>query len=358
MIDIFLAEFKQWSLLISMIAMICMYIITIIFWPTLMSKFGLKKYQAVQRVHVGEVPRVGGLISVIGIFLYWTMCTHGKAMPFVEALLISSIPLVIISIKEDFFHNTRAFSRLLMMFLSCFLFFYLYDVNFPQIEFPGLGPLIDSSIFMSWLFFAFCVVVIINGNNLIDGANGLMPMSIIMQCLSLVYICFETQDHRNMIPLIYILTPMVIFLIFNYPWGKVFMGDLGAYFFGFFISLLTIVIFAEHPELPTWGAVIILYYPALELLFSVCRKVLEGYNPMHPDPHHLHLKMFYFLKREEGIKPRVSNGLVMPCLGLIWAMPFILFVWVFQSLTLTIITLLIMLIIYGGFYWALPRKTN
>ena len=357
MIDIFVLEFKQWSLLISMIAMICIYIITINFWPTLISKFGLKKYQGVQRVHEGEVPRVGGLISVIGIFLYWTMCSQGSAMPFIEALLISSIPLVIISIKEDFFHNTRASSRLLMMFLSCFLFFYSFDINFPQIEFPGLGPLIDSSIFMSWLFFAFCVVVIINGNNLIDGANGLMPMSIIVQCLSLFYICLETQDVTNLIRLIYILTPMVIFLIFNYPWGKVFMGDLGAYFFGFFISLLTIIIFGEHPELPTWGAVIIFVYPALELLFSVCRKVLEGHNPMHPDPHHLHLKMFYFLK-QEGMKSRVSNGLVMPCLGLIWAMPFILFVWVFQSLTLTLIALLMMLIIYGGFYWALPRKTN
>jgi UDP-N-acetylmuramyl pentapeptide phosphotransferase/UDP-N-acetylglucosamine-1-phosphate transferase len=355
MIDLFLSEFKQPSLLISMIAMILIYLITIIFWPTFMLKFGLKKYQGVQRVHVGEVPRTGGLISVIGIFLYWMICTHGKAMPFLEALLISSIPLVVISIKEDFFHNTRASSRLLMMFLSCFLFFYLYDINFPQIEFPGLGPLIDSSIFMRWLFFAVSVVVIINGNNLIDGANGLMPMSIIMQSISLFFICLSSQDMTNMIRLIYILTPMLIFLLFNYPWGKVFMGDLGAYFFGFFISLLTIVIFGEHPDLPTWGAVIILFYPALELLFSVCRKIYEGKNPMQPDPHHLHLKMFYFLK-QEGMKSRVSNGLVMPCIALIWGMPFVLVVWVYQSLTLTIIALFMLLTIYIGFYWALPRK--
>ena len=355
MIDLFLVEFGQWSLLISIIMMICMYIVTIILWPTLLTKFALKKYQGVQRVHAGEVPRIGGLISVIGIFLYWMICIHGKAMPFVEALLISSIPLILISIKEDFFHNTRASSRLIIMFISCFLFFYLYDISFPIIEFPGLRPLIDSSLIMSWLFFAFCVVVIINGNNLIDGANGLMPMSIIMQSLSLFYICFSSQDMINMIRLIYILTPMLIFLLFNYPWGKVFMGDLGAYFFGFFISLLTIIIFGEHPELPTWGAVIILFYPALELLFSVCRKVLDGHNPMHPDLHHLHLKMFYFLK-QEGMKPRVSNGLVMPCLGLIWGMPFVLVVWVYQSLTLTIIALVMMLTIYSGFYWALPRK--
>lgn len=340
-----------------MIAMISMYIITIILWPKIISKFGLKKYQGVQRIHLGEVPRIGGLISVIGIFLYWMMCADGKVMPFVETLLISSLPLVMISIKEDFFHNTRTSSRLIMMFLSCFLFFYYYDIKFPLIEFPGLGPLIGSSILMSWLFYAFCVVVIINGNNLIDGTNGLMPMSIIMQCSSLFYICFETENFTNMICLIYILIAMVIFLIFNYPWGKVFMGDLGAYFFGFSISLLTIVIYGENPELPTWSAILILFYPALELLFSLCRKVLEGQNPMSADSHHLHLKMFYFLTKD-GIKPMVSNALVMPCIGLIWSMPFMIIVWVYQSQTLTIIGLLIMLIIYGGFYWALPRKNN
>ena len=214
MIDLLLSEFKRGSLLITMIAMTLIYLISIIFWPTFMSKFGLKKYQGVQRVHVGEVPRIGGLISVFGIVLYWMMCSHNNAMHFLDALIVSSIPIVMTSIKEDFFHNTQASSRLLMMFLSCFLFFYIYDINFPQIDFPVLGPLIQSSMIMSWIFFSFCIVVIMNGNNLIGGTNGLMPMSIITQCLSLLYICFETQDVTNMIRLIYIFTPMVIFLLF------------------------------------------------------------------------------------------------------------------------------------------------
>jgi UDP-GlcNAc:undecaprenyl-phosphate GlcNAc-1-phosphate transferase len=355
MIDFFIEELKQSGLLISIVLMICIYIITIILWPSIMSKFQLKNYQGVQRVHFGEVPRVGGIISLLGLCFYYLISSNERAMSFIEAALFSALPLALISIKEDFFHNTRASSRLIIMFLSCFLFFYIYDINFPFIDFPVLGPLINSSIIISWLFFALCVVAIINGNNLIDGANGLMPMSIILQSLSLFYICFSTGDITNMILLISIITPMIIFLIFNYPWGKVFMGDFGAYFYGFCISLLTIIIFGKHSHLPTWGAVIILFYPALELLFSVCRKIYEGKNPMSPDPHHLHLKMYFFLNKD-GMKSRVSNGLVMPCLTLIWAMPFIIIVWVYQSLMLTIISLIMMIIIYCGFYWALPRK--
>ena len=355
MIDFFIVELINWGILISIISMICIYIITIILWPVIMSKFQLDNYKGVQRVHLGEVPRVGGFISIVGIYIYYLISSSEMALPFIEAVLLSFLPLAFISFKEDFFHNTRTSTRLFMMFFSCFLFFYLYDINFPVIEFPLLSSLLESSIIISWLFFALCIVVIINGNNMIDGTNGLMPMSIIMQSLSLLYICFSVQDYKNMIHLVYILIPMFVFLIFNYPWGKVFMGDLGAYFFGFFISVLTITIFGSNPELPTWGAVIILFYPALEILFSVCRKLYEGNNPMMPDPHHLHLKMFYFLKKDK-MKARISNGLVMPCLALIWGMPFVLLVCVYEARILTFIVLILMTIIYIGFYWALPRK--
>jgi len=241
------------------------------------------------------------------------------------------------------------------MILSCFLFFYSFDINFPKIDFPGLGQLIDSSVIISWLFYGFCVVVIVNGNNLIDGTNGLMPMSIIIQIMSLFFICLELQDITNMIRLIYITVPICIFLIFNYPWGKVFMGDLGAYFFGFFISMLTIVIYGDHPELPNWGAVVILFYPAFELLFSVCRKIYQGTNPMQADSKHLHILMFHVF-RSRMIRNRVSNALVLPCLALLWAIPFIFISWVYQSLILSIMAMIAMAIIYLGFYWALNRK--
>lgn len=355
MIDIFLSEFTQMSLITSIALMFSFYIIAIIFWPTLMSKLQLKYYQRIQRVHEGEVPRIGGLISVIGIVLYWMICSDDKVTIFIESLLISSIPLLVISLKEDFFHNTRASTRLLVMFLSCFLFFYFFDINFPKIEFPGLGQLVDSSSIISWLFFGFCVVVITNGNNLIDGANGLMSMSILMQIISLLYICFEVQDITNMTRLIYITFPICIFLIFNYPWGKVFMGDLGAYFFGFFISMMTIVIYGDNPELPNWGAVVILFYPAFELLFSVCRKIYQGTHPMQADSEHIHILLFN-LFRSEIIRTRVSNGLILPCLGLFWSMPFMFIVWVYKSLILSIMALITMVIIYLGFYWAFTRK--
>jgi UDP-GlcNAc:undecaprenyl-phosphate GlcNAc-1-phosphate transferase len=358
MIEILITQFLQTSLLVSVGVMIALYVVIITQWPRWQrSKSFLKNYQGVQRVHEGEVPRLGGLVIYIGLWVYWLLCQHGQAMPFIQCLLISSLPLIFISVKEDLQHNTRAITRLGFMIASCILFFLCYDIAFPSIEFPVIGDWLNNSPVLSLLFFSFCVLVIINGSNLIDGANGLLPMSVLMQALGLMYIIYEANDSLNMIRLVYVIVPVIIFMGFNFPWGKIFLGDTGAYFLGFMMSLLTIIIFSQNPEIPTWVAVLILFYPAFELLFSIIRKLIEHKSPMEPDPHHLHLKMFHLLKNQV-IKSRASNSLVMPCLALIWGMPFILLVWVKDNLILTLLGIVLITIIYLGFYWSLPRKKD
>ena len=358
MIEILITQLSQTGLLVSIGVMIALYAIIITHWPQWhRSKLFLKNYQGVQRVHEGEVPRLGGLVIYIGLWLYWLLCQHGQAMPFIHCLLISSLPLIFISVKEDLLHNTKAITRLGFMAASCILFFLCYDITFPSIELPVIGEWFANSLVLSLLFFSFCVLVIVNGFNLIDGANGLLPMSVLMQALSLMYITYEVNDSLNIIRLVYIIVPVIIFMGFNFPWGKIFLGDTGAYFLGFMLSLLTIIIFSEHPEIPTWVAVLILFYPAFEVLFSIIRKLIEQKSPMDSDPHHLHLKMFHLLKSQVMMQ-RVANSLVMPCLALIWGMPFILLVWVKHDLTLTLMGIFLFIIIYVGFNWALPRKKD
>jgi len=356
MINVFINQIHQFSLIISIIVMLALSALFSFFWPQIQTKFNfLKPYHAVQKVHEGEVPRLGGLISYLGLMTYWLLCHDGVSMPFIKAILLSSVPLLLISVKEDLFHNTSARQRLLGMVITSLLFFNLYPVTYPLIELPLIGELMNQTPALNLIFFIFATVVIMNGNNLIDGANGLMPMTVIMQVLSLFFLAYQLNDFNMQLRLLYLTIPLVIFLIFNYPWGKIFMGDFGAYFYGFMVSVITINFFGEHPELPTWGAVLILFYPAFELLFSIVRKKINGQDPTHPDPYHLHLKM-YFLLRHQVIRPRVSNDLVMPCLSLVWGLPFILIVWTYKSMTLTIVGLIALLIIYCGFFWALPKK--
>ena len=327
------------------------------YWQSFKNFFGpIKSYQGIQRIHQGEVSRLGGVSIYFGLATYYLLCSNSIGIQYIFAIICSTIPLLIITIKEDLFNNTTPSQRIVGMIISTGIFFIIYPVNFPVIDVPILGNLVNQSNLAAFIFFSFAILVIMNGNNLIDGANGLMAMSTLIQILCLFYLSHLVDDFYSEVRLLLIAIPLLLFLLFNYPWGKIFMGDFGAYFYGFMIATNTIIFFGEHPELSTWGAVLILFYPAFELLFSFTRKKIQKKNPTLPDPNHIHLKMFQLL-RSQVIKPRTSNGLVMPCLSLIWGSPFILLVWVHDSLLLTILSIIIITIVYLGFYWALPEST-
>lgn len=350
--------FEKNNFLISIGLSIALYLLILNQWPRLMKKISsIKNYSGVQRVHEGEVPRLGGFVIFAGLFFYWLFSDNKENMSFINSFLLACIPLFLISLKEDLFYSTSPTSRLICMLFSSILFFILYDISFPIIEFPFLGQLLNNYFGMSLLFFSLCVLVVINGSNLIDGSNGLLSMTVIMQILCLMYICHINSDLINMSRLLIFFTLLLIFLLFNYPFGRVFLGDSGAYILGFATSLLTIIIFSEHSNIPTWLAALILFYPVTELIFSIIRKLLQNKNPMMPDSSHLHLKLFYLLNNNI-ISKKTANSLVMPCLCLIWGMPFIILVWVMDSLLFTLIGVGLSIVIYLCFYWVIPEKKN
>jgi UDP-GlcNAc:undecaprenyl-phosphate GlcNAc-1-phosphate transferase len=358
MFNVILDNVQQTSQIIAILLMFGLYAFFSFYWESLVSlRMNLKKYHGIQRVHEGEVSRLGGLVAYCGLATYWILCEDGIGMPYIYAIITSSIPLLIISIREDLFYNSTPTQRLLAMLITTWIFFIIYPVNFPMIDVPVLGNLLKQSYLASLIFFSFAILVIMNGNNLIDGANGLMPMTTLIQILCLFYLSHSVDDFYSEVRLILITVPLLIFLLFNYPWGKIFIGDFGAYFYGFIISTNVIIFYGEHPELPTWGAVLILFYPAFELLFSVIRKKIQKLDPTLPDSNHLHLKMFYLL-RSKFVKSQTSNALVMPCLSLFWATPFVLLVWVYDSVSMTIFSIILITLMYLGFYWALPKQEN
>ena len=358
MIDIIYDKINNFSILISFFFMIMIYFFIITQWANVFKKIPtLRNYNGIQRTHDGEIARFGGIISWLGILIFYLLSEQGDSYLFIEKILISSLPLLIISMKEDLLHNTNVKLRLAAMTLSIFIFFTTYPIKFPQIDFLFFDNLFSSLKFVEIIFFTFLVLVIINGNNLIDGTNGLMPMTIIAQLSCLFYLSLNTDDFDNMNNIIYFATPIILLLFFNNPKCLIFIVETVANFFGFIISMLTIYIYGCHPEIPTWGAVLILFYPGFEVLFSVIRKTFERKSPFLPDPHHLHLKIFHILKNKTS-NSRVANLMVMPCLFLIWGMPFILYIFVYKTLLLSVIALIFMTITYIGFYISLPRKSE
>ena len=97
------------------------------------------------------------------------------------------------------------------------------------------------------------------------------------------------------------------FLTFNFPHGKIFLGDGGAYFLGFVCAVLSIKLINLVPEVSPWFPLILGAYPVWEVLFSAYRRKRKNRHPFYPDKLHLHTLVYYRLTRSN---PKASALIV------------------------------------------------
>jgi len=241
------------------------------------------------------------------------------------------------------------------MLIGCLIFFYINPLDFPIIDFPYLGQVI-SYYPIGIIFFTFSIIVVMNGMNLIDGMNGLFCLSALTILIALSFLATYLNDYEIVKLCIVFSLPLLCFLIFNFPFGKIFIGDLGAYFYGFCLSIVTIKLFGKHNELLTWIALILLIYPSFELLFSFIRKFKSRISPLSPDNLHLHslLNKYLFFLTQNYI---LSNSFTTIFLFFFWLIPPIIAISINQVLFLFLF-LSFYVLFYFYFYNFIKRKLN
>lgn len=133
--------------------------------------------------------------------------------------------------------------------------------------------------------------------NLIDGYNGLAGLVAILIGLSYAYVSFKLGDREMLIMSVCLVAATAGFLLLNYPRGLIFAGDGGAYFWGFSLALIGIMLVQRHPEVSPWYPLLLLIYPIWETLFSAYRKLARGQSPGMADALHLHQLVYHRLVR-------------------------------------------------------------
>ena len=358
----FLFEFYlQKDLIILNIFYTILIFLVIYFWEKISSKLSSKEYMSVQRIHKDkfEIPRMGGFCFFIGLIgikfinLEIDPWIKSEMQTIFTLLLLCNIPLFLMSLKEDIKYNVKPINRLIAILISSFLIVYFQPYTLPNIDIPIIGNFINLPI-ISIIFYIIALAGYCNGVNLIDGSNGLAGMVIFTTLVSISFVSYMLSDFTILYLSLVLLFFIGIFLLFNYPWGRIFLGDSGAYLWGSTLASLTIILYARN-DLPSWGAVVILFYPSIEMVFSIIRKLIQGKNPLYPDPNHMHLKLFFAIKKSIS-RLRVANCLVMPMISIIWLTPVLIIPWVFNDALLSIISIIFLSIIYLGFYWCLPNK--
>tara|TARA_B110000046_G_scaffold152284_1_gene161293 strand:- start:312 stop:1316 length:1005 start_codon:yes stop_codon:yes gene_type:complete len=161
--------------------------------------------------------------------------------------------------------------------------------------------------FFNILFVTFCILILMNGTNFIDGLNGLVSGYYIITLLVIIYLGnnnIDTINYNFYKILIFTLSIIFILNLLN----KIYLGDGGSYLLSFVIGISTIKLYSQNSQLSSLFIVLLFWYPCFENLFSIIRKLYQKKSPLHPDNKHFHQLTFNFIKNKFKIKNNLLSN--------------------------------------------------
>jgi UDP-N-acetylmuramyl pentapeptide phosphotransferase/UDP-N-acetylglucosamine-1-phosphate transferase len=212
-------------------------------------------------------------------------------------LALSAVPAFAGGFGEDVTRKVGVMARLMLTFASAVFASLLVGATLDRLDMPGLDTLLLWPVF-AIAFTAFAVGGIANSINIIDGYNGLAGGYAVIVLAALAWVAGQVGDPVVLTASLAMLGALLGFLVWNYPAGKIFMGDGGAYLLGFWLGELSVLLVVRNPDVSPWFPLLLLAYPVVETLFSIYRKVfLRGHTAGRPDGLHLHMLIYKRLAR-------------------------------------------------------------
>ena len=204
--------------------------------------------------------------------------------------------------------------RVIFQTITIVIYLFLFDNFISSIRVDFFDNLLN--IFFIKLFFtSFCILVLINGTNFMDGVNTLTAGYLILVFLNVLYLA-EVKDLELDVLLVSVcLTSLTVIYIFNF-FGKIFLGDGGSYLISFVFGVILIKFSSDNYLVSPYYVAALLWYPAYENLFSIIRKKALGKSPSTPDNEHLHQFIYLYLNKSFNINKNLSNTLsgILICL--------------------------------------------
>ena len=279
-----------------------------------------------QKFHATPTPRIGGIALALALggaiaALGTVQWISSEASDGLAMLALAAIPAFAGGLGEDLTRRVGVLARLMLTISSGVIASLLIGATLDRVDVPGFDALLQWPIF-AIAFTAFAVGGVANAINIIDGYNGLVGGYAVLVLAAFAWVAFNVGDPVVLSASLTMAGALLGFLIWNYPKGKIFFGDGGAYLLGFWLAELSVLLVARNPEVSPWFPLALLAYPIIETLFSFYRKtLLRGHSAGHPDGLHFHMLIYKRLVRHHVVAKDPAelahqNSAVAP---LIWA---------------------------------------
>jgi UDP-N-acetylmuramyl pentapeptide phosphotransferase/UDP-N-acetylglucosamine-1-phosphate transferase len=276
----------------------------------------------VQNHHTEPTPRIGGMAIALGLLLAWLLAAPDERA-IIGPMLLAGIPAFAFGLAEDITKNVGVRTRLLATMFSGVLAWFLTDVAMQNTGVPVLDWVLGFMP-LAVIFTAFAVGGVSNAVNIIDGFNGLAAGAVAIMLAALGLMALNLGD-APLATVCFIAAVCALgFGAVNWPLGKIFLGDGGAYLLGFVLAWLAVLLPMRNPEVNAWATILVCLYPVLEVAFSVQRRRHRtGHHPGQPDKVHLHHLVHRRIVCQlfPGVSQPLKNGLTSPICWLFVAMP-------------------------------------
>ena len=274
--------------------------------------------QLPQKIHIEPIPRVGGLAIFFGLIIAAIPQINPRFSDITIFTIGCALPGFLIGTYEDITKKVGPIARLFFIGVSATLAIHFNDILIHRIDVPVVDRFLQIKP-ITFTFTIFSLTGISNAYNISDGLNGLASFLALSALIPILIISYNSGDSSMVFISALILTTIISFLFFNFPFGKIFLGDGGAYFIGLVIGIISILLVCRNPGLSPWIAIVINIYPIIETLFSIYRRARRRItNILRADSAHLHSLIFIRLQKYEWARNRAYRN---PAASLIIAMP-------------------------------------
>jgi UDP-N-acetylmuramyl pentapeptide phosphotransferase/UDP-N-acetylglucosamine-1-phosphate transferase len=309
----------------------------------------------VQKFHEKPTPRVGGVAILIGLIIGW-LFSPSELRALMQPMLLAAAPAFLLGLLEDLTKRVGVLERLSACFFSGALAWWITGLGVDRIGIVYLDNLLSFPIIV-FLFTSFAIAGICNAVNMIDGFNGLCSGTVIIGVTAIAFIGYAAGDTTVAKLSIISACTFFGFFLLNFPFGKLFLGDCGAYLMGFWLGWLSILLISRNPSVTPFVALLVCAPPLVEALASIFRRLVSGQRISDADDKHLHslIKTQLISRLLINQKLLVRNSLVSVLLLPLALIPSCMALLSWDNTGMSATGFIAVLVGYGVFYQVLVR---
>ncbi len=301
-----------------------------------------------QLINKDAVPLSGGIILLINciffdIFNSWQ-----------NQILISTIFLV--GLFADLQKLNSPLKRLAIQTLTIIIFVSINEIFIRSIRISLIDIYLNHNL-ISIIFTSFCLLILINGSNFIDGSN-LQCSGYYLAVLIIFYYLNSNNLLINNFEIVNILFPFLLsFMLLNFL-NKSYFGDGGSYLLSFVLGCILIK-YQNVTNISPYFIALVLWYPAYENFFSLIRKArTKNIKPDEPDLLHFHHLLFKYINNKFSFSKNLSSSIPSIIINFFNFIIFFIGTQFIYSTFELIILIFICISVYTLFYFILLRRTK